>query len=111
MILRIIHTVHDFAEERFGHLSPVIQTYIVCVVIYLLDRLQVACFFAMINAQRLVITGTTSTDMVGATCTAAPTPTGIVSNHLSVFNFVCLRHANQSLMLAGCARQWCIFQI
>ena len=48
MVLRIVHTVHDFAEEGLGHLSPVIQTYVVCVVIYLLDRLQVARFLAMV---------------------------------------------------------------
>ena len=125
MVLRIVHTVHDFAEEGLGHLSPVIQTYVVCVVIYLLDRLQVARFLAMVYTKGVVVLGTTrastntstytSTDSstnTTATCTAAPTPTGIVSNDLSVFHFIGRWRSNETLlMLISNARQGRIFQI
>ena len=111
MILRIVHAMYDFAEERLGHLSPVIKAYVVCVVIYLLDRLQVACLFAMVHAQCLVVAWTTNTDSASSTCAATPTPTGIISNDLSVFHFATWWRTNELLVLISNARQGRIFQI
>lgn len=110
MILRIVHTMHNFAEERLGHLSPVIETYIVCVVIYLLDRLQVACFFAVMHAQCMVVAATIATVAGIATCAATPAPTGIVSYDLSVFYLVRRSGTNKWLVLTR-PRQRCILQI
>ena len=117
--------MYDFTEKCFWHLSTIIQTYIISVVIYLLDRLQVARLLAMVNAQSLVVTSsstirttcdtsidwTTSTYSTAATCTTTPTPTGIISNNLPILHLVGRWCANQCLMLIGKARLRHIFEI